>query len=160
MQIRLRKTASGSINIIPLIVASQVASKYNKHFMELLEKLFKSLNIPIRFKNNKDSYLLNLEGKEIVFNKVLQLLNPYSHLFFWKSANLNLFNLVLVISKLIYDYRYTKGLNRLLVLCFSYSNDRIYTYTLTYWKEIENIYYNKADSNNLSRNHLIRNCIL
>jgi len=47
MHIRLRKTASGSINIIPLIVASQVASKYNKHFMELLEKLFKSLNIPI-----------------------------------------------------------------------------------------------------------------
>jgi hypothetical protein len=47
-----------------------------------------------------------------------------------------------------------KGLNRLLELCFSYSNDRIYT--LTYWKEIANIYYNKADSKNLSRNHLIR----
>jgi hypothetical protein len=47
-----------------------------------------------------------------------------------------------------------KGLNRLLELCFNYSNDRINT--LTYWKEIANIYYNKADSNNLSRNHLIR----
>lgn len=88
MHIRLRKTASGSINIIPLIVASQVASKYNKHFMELLEKLFKSLNIPIRIKNNKDSYLLILEGKEIVFNKVLQLLNPYCFASIYSFGNL------------------------------------------------------------------------
>jgi hypothetical protein len=153
MHIRLRKTASGSINIIPLIVASQVATKYNKHFMELLEKLFKSLNIPIRIKNNKDSYLLILEGKEIVFNKVLQLLNPYSHLFFWKSANLELFNLVNLFM-ITGIHLNLKGLNRLLELCFSYSNDRINT--LTFWKEIANIYYNKADSNNLSRNHLIR----
>lgn len=121
--------------------------------MELLEKLFKSLNIPIRIKNNKDSYLFILEGKEIVFNKVLQLLNPYSHLFFWKSANLELFNLVNLFM-ITGIHLNLKGLNRLLELCFSYSNDRINT--LTYWKEIANIYYNKADSNNLSRNHLIR----
>jgi hypothetical protein len=46
LHIKLRKTSSGSINIIPLIYVSQVSSEYNKHFIELLGKFFEGLKLP------------------------------------------------------------------------------------------------------------------
>jgi hypothetical protein len=153
LHIKLRKTSSGSINIIPLISVTQVSSEYNKHFMILLGKLFEGLKIPFIFQIYKNTYILQLEGKESVFNKLLPLLTPYSHLFFWKSANLKLFKLVrLFMASRI--HLNLIGLNRILELCFNYPNER--TNTLAYWKEIASTYYREVDSKNLSGYHLIR----
>nr|YP_010833306.1 hypothetical protein QLP03_mgp015 [Agaricus bitorquis]WFG54053.1 hypothetical protein [Agaricus bitorquis] len=67
LHIRLRKTPTGSINIIPKINFSQVSTEFNSHFMNQLKKVFDGLNIPVNTKNLGSSNILEIEGKTSVF---------------------------------------------------------------------------------------------
>jgi hypothetical protein len=152
LHIRLRKTHTGSINIIPKINFSQVSTEFNSHFMNQLKKVFDGLNIPVIIKNVGSSNILEIEGKTSVFMQLLPLLTPYAHLFYWKASRLKLF--VLVSYFMSSGIHLTlKGISRIIDLC--YSDPNIRTQPLDYWKNVALNHFNKVESELFSGHHLI-----
>src|SRR5258708_21733201 len=152
LYIRLRKTPTGSINIIPKFNFSQVSTEFNIHFMNQLKKGFDGINIPGIDKNLGSYIILDIEGQTSVFTQLLPLLTPYAHLFYWKASQLELF--VLVSYFMSSGIHLTlKGISIIIDLCYSYPNIR--TQPLEYWKDVALNHFNKVDSYQISGHHLI-----
>lgn len=139
--LKLRKSDTGSIWLIPTLHLPQLKNRYNAHFFSILEKFFKSLDINTYTINNlKDSEtldILNLNDKNIkemtvltvesissMFEKFLPSVEPYSHYFYWKYEQYELMSIVaqLVNAKAHYTLY---GFMTIIEIIYSYTNKRL-----------------------------------
>jgi len=153
LHMRLRLTPLGSLNIIPLVIMSQVSSSYNDHLLELFGKVLTKHNITFKLSKNQKSTVITIEGKVNIFDKFLPLLLPYYEFCYWKESSFKLFILVnqIMASGLHSTFQ---GSFKILELCYYFPNTR--TYSFNYWLDIIKTYYNKIGLNNFSGHHLIR----
>lgn len=150
--IRIR-LVENSLRLIPVLFLPQKSMQSNKHFFNILNRYFKTLNITSSIVNNNQGMtVLSVEGINNILVKLVPLFKEYSHFGYWKSDKIQLLlNFARYISSGVHLTR--QGLIATLKIIYSYSHAR--EYTLEYWIDLANKYFDIIDQGYKSGNHLI-----
>ena len=144
LHLRLRISDKGSIWVIPTLFLPQLKNKYSVHFFSILEDFFKSSEIKVYIINNaKDSEaidiisstanldknnikkmtILTVESIHSMFEKLIPMMKPYSHYFYWKYDQFELMSRVaLLVNNKAHLTLY--GFNTIIEIIYSYPNNR------------------------------------
>ncbi len=174
LHLRLRKSDKGSIWLIPTLFLPQLKNKYSAHFFYILERFFKSLDIKVYIINNaKDSEtkeilssslkvdtnsikkmtILSVESIHSMFEKLIPLILPYSHYFYWKFEQFELMSRVaLLVSKKAHLTLY--GFKTIILIIYSYSNKR--SQSKEFWIEVLESWFKYQAAENKSGEHMIQ----
>nr|QBM09638.1 hypothetical protein [Dactylella sp.] len=88
--IRIR-LVENSIRLIPALLLPQKSMESNKQFFNLLNRYFQSLNVTsFIVNNNQGMTILNVEGSNNIFMKLVPLFKEYAHFGYWKSDQISL----------------------------------------------------------------------
>ncbi|OSC96138.1 hypothetical protein PYCCODRAFT_1338128, partial [Trametes coccinea BRFM310] len=144
LYLRLRKSDKGSIWVIPTLFLPKLKNKYNVHFFNILEKFFKSFDIKVYIINkakdsetieilsssaNVDKYyikemtILTVENIHSMFEKLIPMMKPYSHYFYWKYDQFELMSRVALLVK-NKAHLTLYGFKTILEIIYSYPNNR------------------------------------
>ena len=154
LHLRLRKSDKGSIWVIPTLFLPQLKNKYSVHFFSILENFFKSFEIKVYTVNNaKDSEtieiissstnvdkdnikkltILTVESIHSMFKKLIPMMNPYSHYFYWKYDQYELMSRVaLLVNNKAHLTLY--GFKTIIEIVYSYPNKR--SQSKEFWMEV------------------------
>lgn len=151
--VRIRQTASGSLNFIPMIIFPQKTTKENGHLFTMLSEFFKKLGINTNIVNNSSGMtLINVEGIQAV-SFLVPLFAANRSYSYWKFANINLLlDFFKAISIGVHTYR--KGVVALLGILYKHPNNR--EKLIEIWISLANLYFDKLEGELISGHHLIQ----
>lgn len=172
LHLRLRKSDKGSIWIIPTLFLPQLKNKYSVHFFSILEDFFKSFEIKVYTTNNakdseaidiissttnldnniKEMTILTVESIHSMFEKLIPMMKPYSHYFYWKYDQYELmFRVALLVNNKAHLTLY--GFKTIIEIVYSYHNKR--SQSKEFWFEVIDSWFksraaeNKSGENNI-----------
>ena len=152
---------------------SQLKNKYNIHFFSILENFFKSFDIKVYTINNakdfetieilsssanvnkdniKEMTILTVESIHSMFEKLIPMMKPYSHYFYWKYDQYELMSRVaLLVDNKAHLTLY--GFKTILDFIYSYPNKR--SQSKEFWFEvIESWFKSRAAENKSGENNI------
>ena len=173
LHLRLRKSDKGSIWLIPTLFLPQLKNKYNIHFFSILENFFKSFDIKVYTINNakdfetieilsssanvnkdniKEMTILTVESIHSMFEKLIPMMKPYSHYFYWKYDQYELMSrAALLVNAKAHLTLY--GFKTIIEIVYSYPNKR--SQSKEFWNEVIESWFkyqaadNKSGENNI-----------
>ena len=151
----------------------QLKNKYNIHFFSILENFFKSFDIKVYTINNakdfetieilsssanvnkdniKEMTILTVESIHSMFEKLIPMMKPYSHYFYWKFDQYELMSRVaLIVNNKAHLTLY--GFKAIIEIVYSYLNKR--SQSKEFWIEVIESWFkslaavNKSGENNI-----------
>lgn len=135
--IRLRRTQKGVL-IIPIVWFSQKNWEANNSLFDAIIRLLNLYNIPFSQYQKKERIII-IEGINNVLFNFLPLLKQYSHFWYWKSTQLQLF-LILAFYLKSGAHHIQQGLLLILNIIYSFPHNR--KEDLNYWNTLIKFRFN------------------
>jgi hypothetical protein len=150
--IRVRQTAQGALNFIPILFFPQKTTEYNTHMFSMFAAFFNMGINPIIRNEKPGITFLQVEGVKAISLLIPMLYNNRSY-GYWKSENIDLLTRFFeCYSAGLHTYR--EGVIRLIKILYKYPNKRDKSFED--WEKLANEYFDNLESGISSGYQFIR----